>query len=83
MNMDVAKKYARLAQLVEQLVYTEKVGSSSLSSRTSIRKAGFIPVFLVLDLGERLERRFCAIGLSKISGVEELRIFCSEANKNT
>lgn len=26
--------YARLAQLVEQLVYTEKVGSSSLSSRT-------------------------------------------------
>ena len=26
--------HARLAQLVEQLVYTEKVGSSSLSSRT-------------------------------------------------
>ncbi len=30
-------KYARLAQLVEQLVYTEKVGSSSLSSRTSTK----------------------------------------------
>lgn len=29
------KDNARLAQLVEQLVYTEKVGSSSLSSRTN------------------------------------------------
>ncbi len=28
--------YARLAQLVEQFVYTEKVGSSSLSSRTKV-----------------------------------------------
>ena len=29
---------ARLAQLVEQLIYTEKVGSSNLSSRTHITK---------------------------------------------
>ena len=29
--------YARLAQLVEQLIYTEKVGGSSPSSRTSER----------------------------------------------
>ena len=35
----VPRNYARLAQLVEQSVYTGKVRSSSLLSRTPIRKA--------------------------------------------
>lgn len=42
------QSHARLAQLVEQLVYTEKVGSSSLSSRTRSIKPDFCLALLYL-----------------------------------
>ena len=35
-------KIARLAQLVEQLIYTEKVGGSNPSARTRIELDGFL-----------------------------------------
>ena len=38
----------RLAQLVEQFVYTEKVGGSNPSSPTSTGNAGFCRLFLYL-----------------------------------
>lgn len=40
---------ARLAQLVEQLVYTEKVRSSSLLSRTFTKKSDLVSDFFVKE----------------------------------
>jgi hypothetical protein len=49
MHLHMRKKhYARLAQLVEQRIYTAKVGSSSLSSRThtQTKKVSFLRMVL-------------------------------------
>ena len=46
-------RYARLAQLVEQLIYTEKVGSSNLSSRTK-QQAANTKVFAAFAVGSAM-----------------------------
>ncbi|MDQ5952999.1 MAG: hypothetical protein QG669_114 [Patescibacteria group bacterium] len=45
----ICNKYARLAQLVEQLIYTEKVVGSSPTSRTII-KASQSEAFIIVSL---------------------------------
>ena len=55
-------RYARLAQLVEQLIYTEKVGSSNLSSRTN-QQAANTYVFAAFAVGSAMRDLKAGVGV--------------------